>query len=129
MRLSWMPSVSEKKKSRVVRDRNGMDITPDRILAIPGFGPATATKLFVWRQTKEGLFRFNPNHPVALAELNAIEADLGTKTQQLASILRSGPTLMRQASEEAARVLAETEPLWKERWTDWELAKRRRQDL
>ena len=105
------------------------DITAARIQAIPGFGPSTAAKLVDWRRGKEALFRFNPNHPIAAAELNAIEAEFGSRTQQLAGLLRSGPSLLQQASDDVSRVLAATGPLIEERWTAWQLAKRRRLDF
>jgi hypothetical protein len=105
------------------------DIDARRIRAIPGFGPSTAEKLVAWRKSKEAGFRFNPSHPIAAAELNAIDSEFSAKTQQCVGVLRSGPSLLRQASEEAVKAEAATGPLVQERWTAWQLAKRRRHDL
>ncbi|MHB8284756.1 MAG: hypothetical protein ACYDD1_08780 [Caulobacteraceae bacterium] len=105
------------------------DITAQRVEAIPGFGPNTAAKLIAWRMSKEARFRFNPNHPIAAAELNAIEGEFNSRTQQFVAVLRAGPATLQQATSEAEKVLAATGPLLSERWTSWQLAKRQRQDF
>jgi hypothetical protein len=105
------------------------DITAQRVEAIPGFGHSTAGKLVAWRLSKEARFSFNPNHPIAAAELNAIEGEFSSRTQQLAAVLRAGPAMLQQATSETEKVLATSGPLIGERWTTWQLAKRRRQDF
>ncbi len=105
------------------------DVTAPRIEAIPGFGPATTAKLLTWRRSKESLFRFNPNHPVAAAELNAIEAEFSSRTHHFASILKSGPSQLQKAAAETARVLSVTGPLIEEQYTAWKLAQRQRIDF
>lgn len=105
------------------------DVTPAAVQAVPGFGPATAAKLIAWRQGKETQFQFNPNAPAPAADVQAVEADMKARAQQLAGVLRSGPALLRQASADAVRALAEAEPILKARWIDWRIAERRARDL
>jgi DNA-binding helix-hairpin-helix protein with protein kinase domain len=105
------------------------DITGPAVKAIPGFGPATADKLLVWRASKQRQFIFNPHYAAPAAEIKAIESEISARRQALASMLRSGPALMQQALREGEQVLAATEPLLKERWIDWCVAKRKLRDL
>ena len=104
------------------------DIQPHKVLAIPGFGPSMVTKLVAWRQSKEARFRFNPNHPVAAVEINAIEADLRVRSNNALATLQSAPSLLRSATEGATRVLAETEPAMNDLWITWKLAERHKRD-
>jgi len=104
------------------------DVQSHRIQAIPGFGPVTAAKLIVWRQSKEAQFRFNPTHPIAAAEINAIDADLEAKTNRALAILRPAAAQLRDASTDAGRILQETGPVMKDQWLAWQLAERRRRE-
>jgi DNA-binding helix-hairpin-helix protein with protein kinase domain len=104
------------------------DVQSYRIQTIPGFGPSTAAKLTAWRQSKEAQFRFNPNHPIAAAEINAIEADLGARSAREFTVLQRAVPSLRNASTEAARILMETEPLLRDQFLAWKLAERRRRD-
>jgi hypothetical protein len=105
------------------------DVTPSKVQAIPGFGPATADKLLTWRKSKEVRFRFNANHPIAAAELNFIKAELNAKAQKFATVLRNGPHQLTHASNDASHIVKITGPILEQNWINWQLAKRHRDDF
>lgn len=104
------------------------DVDPYRIEAIPGFGPATAAKLIAWRQTKEARFRFNPSHPIAAAEINAIDAELGAKSHQAVSTLQTLATVLPRVAQEARTTIETSGPKLQEVWIAWKVAERHRRD-
>jgi hypothetical protein len=55
------------------------DIEYHRILAISGFGPATANILVDWRRRIEARFHFNPSQSVDPADANAIKMEFANK--------------------------------------------------
>jgi hypothetical protein len=100
-----------------------VDITDQRILNVPGFGPVAANNLMQWRRQQERKFVFDANKAVAPAARNAVERlilaekfDLERKLNEglskltIAShhILARRRTLLAQA-EEAAQDLAQAE--------------------
>ena len=52
------------------------DIVEARLLAIPGFGPATVAKLMGWRQHHERSFTFDPRKGVTQADFAQVERDI-----------------------------------------------------
>ena len=99
------------------------DITDQRVLAVPGFGPVAMNNLKNWRNQQERRFRFDPNKGVDQAAKNAVERqilaekiDLERKLNEGLSkltvsshhILTRRHTLLAQA-EDAAQDLAQAE--------------------
>jgi len=49
-----------------------LDVTPDKVSAVDGFGPARTSAVVGWRQSVEARFRFDPNKAVDPAERAAL---------------------------------------------------------
>ncbi|SDB22016.1 SH3 domain-containing protein [Belnapia rosea] len=73
------------------------DIIRHRLLAVPGFGPATVSKLLAWRQSHEMTFRFDPNRGVSPSEIAVVERDIATQRTKLEREVAAGLTRLRAA--------------------------------
>jgi len=70
------------------------DLTPDRILAVPGFGPALASRLIVWRKGLEQQFRFDPTKSVDPRDVAALDADIYAKKKAIIARLEGAPAVL-----------------------------------
>lgn len=59
------------------------DIAEARILAVPGFGPATASKLLSWRKLHEQRFQFDPKKGVPQSDIDTVERDIHVERMKL----------------------------------------------
>jgi DNA-binding helix-hairpin-helix protein with protein kinase domain len=67
------------------------DVVHNRILAVPGFGPATAAPLVAWRQRIAARFVFQQNHSSEeLAEIARIRQSTANQAAQCRAILSRG---------------------------------------
>jgi DNA-binding helix-hairpin-helix protein with protein kinase domain len=71
------------------------DVVEARILALPGFGPATAAKLVAWRNAHARNFRYDPGEGVPRAETDRIEREILLKRQDLESRIAAGLARMK----------------------------------
>ena len=71
------------------------DISSNRILSIPGFGPAYTQKLIIWHDNIKSRFRFDPRKGVSPAEKQKVENEIATLRRQLESALQNGATRLR----------------------------------
>jgi DNA-binding helix-hairpin-helix protein with protein kinase domain len=77
------------------------DITPGRILNVPGFGPATSKPLLAWRKHLEGRFVFHGTATAAdTAALNTIRNTTASRSRELLERLRSGAQKLSQLAVE-----------------------------
>ena len=74
------------------------DIVSHRLLAVPGFGPATITKLLAWRRSHEATFRFDPSRGVSPSEIAVVERDIATQRTKLEREVAAGLTRLRAAA-------------------------------
>jgi DNA-binding helix-hairpin-helix protein with protein kinase domain len=65
------------------------DISRQRVMKIPGFGPAITTALLEWRRAIERQFRFNPNEPVNPADIAAVRVHFANRRNDLERELRN----------------------------------------
>ena len=73
------------------------DIVSHRLLAVPGFGPATVAKLLAWRRSHETSFRFDPNRGVSPSEIALVERDISAQRTKLEREVAAGLTRLRAA--------------------------------
>jgi DNA-binding helix-hairpin-helix protein with protein kinase domain len=105
------------------------DVDGDKILKIPGFGPALTGELVQWRRAHERNFRFNPSEPVERRDVDAIDRELETRRQTLLSALRQGPDTLRRLSQEITAARPRLMPSLESAWTALKIAEARRDAL
>ncbi len=66
------------------------DITDQRVLAVPGFGPSALSNLKSWRDQQERSFRFDPNKAVDQAAKNAVEQQILSERTDVERKLNEG---------------------------------------
>jgi len=66
------------------------DISYDKVLAVPGFGPTKTKALVDWRRTCEQKFRFDPSKEVDRTAIAAVERDILSTRMKLEGILTNG---------------------------------------
>lgn len=103
------------------------DVSPNSILAIPGFGPAFTANLIIWRRTLESQFVFNPALGVDLSDLQALDREIDSTRATIEQELQSGLIELGRISQEirslrgsvqavaaeSANKLAQAEADWK----------------
>ena len=67
-------------------------------------------------------------HPIAAAEINAIDAELGAKSHQAVSVLQTSATVLPRVAQEARTTLETNGPKVQELWVAWKVAERHRRD-
>jgi DNA-binding helix-hairpin-helix protein with protein kinase domain len=77
------------------------DVETHRILAIHGFGQATASALLSWRRSAENHFKFNPNEPVSPTDIAAIKANFSRRRADGEARLRQAATQLQRSAAEA----------------------------
>ncbi len=78
------------------------DVHARAIMAIPGFGPATAEKLVFWRRSCEQQFRFDPQHGVSPADIAALERDMATRRKSIEHDVATGLAQLKAIANAAA---------------------------
>ena len=103
------------------------DVDWNRILGVPGFGPAYTEELVDWRVSIEKKFIFNPSKGIDPADLRAVDQEIAMTRSQIEKDLLNGPTqlhqigfqikssqeVLRPKAEAALNALAQTEADWK----------------
>ncbi|MFS3136167.1 SH3 domain-containing protein [Gluconacetobacter sacchari] len=74
------------------------DITSQRVLSVPGFGQALASKMLAWRAQCEAGFRFDPSRGVSPREVTAVEQDIAAKKAALEKQAADGLLKIRAVS-------------------------------
>ena len=77
------------------------DIVEGRILAVPGFGPATTAKLTRWRRQHEQSFRFDPSKGVPQSEVAKVDRDIAIERNRLETEVAAGLARLRAAASTA----------------------------
>ena len=89
------------------------DVDKQRIVAVPGFGPAMAEKLMEWRRETEQEFRFDPSKGVDPQKVIAIDRDISIQKRKIERALIAGSTdlsqLKRQTEQQGTRLRLEVE--------------------
>jgi DNA-binding helix-hairpin-helix protein with protein kinase domain len=89
------------------------DVEKERVIAVPGFGPAMAEKLLEWRRETERGFRFNPTKGVDPQKVLAIDRDITTQRRKIEQALITGSNelaqIKRQAEQKGKRLRLEVE--------------------
>ncbi len=76
------------------------DVSESAILAVPGFGPAMASRLTAWRGSVERRFVFDPRKAVDQGDIAEVKRKSEARRLQLERELREGPKALRQMSQE-----------------------------
>lgn len=87
------------------------DLTPDRILVVPGFGPVIATRLLDWRRQVEARFRFDPSRSIDPQDVLVIDSDIYSKRKLVIASLESAPAalhrILQDMEQERGKIRAE----------------------
>jgi DNA-binding helix-hairpin-helix protein with protein kinase domain len=78
------------------------DVDQQRIVAVPGFGPAMAEKLVEWRRETELGFRFDQSKGIDTQKIVAVDRDIATQKRKIEQALITG-------SNELAQIKRQTE--------------------
>jgi TonB family protein len=88
------------------------DISHSAIVRVPGFGDASARPLLEWRRRIEARFVFSPQPNAAdVRERDRIVREIAAKRDTLRSKLRSGPQMLRSASQTVMARWKSSDPL------------------
>ena len=105
------------------------DVDYTRILAISGFGPATAQSLVDWQQNVKSGFRFDPNLAVDPADIAAIKANIAAKQTDLAARVRQSLSKLQKAASDAAAIRANPGSQATDAWLAWSNAQQFEREL
>jgi DNA-binding helix-hairpin-helix protein with protein kinase domain len=87
------------------------DVDKQRVVAVPGFGPAMAEKLIEWRHETERGFRFDPSKGVDPQKVIAIDRDIASQKSKIEQALITGSTelaqIKRQTEQQGRRLQVE----------------------
>ena len=81
-----------------------LDVTPDRVGAVDGFGPARTASVVSWRKSVEARFRFDPTKGVDPAERAALAQRQSQRRAALEAALTKGLTELQHARSTADQV-------------------------
>ncbi|MFB6414374.1 helix-hairpin-helix domain-containing protein [Bradyrhizobium tunisiense] len=79
------------------------DLTPNRILAVPGFGPVMNERLMSWRQSLEARFVFDPKKAIDPRDIINVEQQFQTLRLKAEAALKSA---LAEALQAHARILS-----------------------
>jgi DNA-binding helix-hairpin-helix protein with protein kinase domain len=89
------------------------DVDTQRIVAVPGFGPAMAEKLIEWRREIERGLRFDPSKGVDPQKIVAVDRDIATQKRKIEQALITGSNelaqIKRQTEQQGRRLRLEVE--------------------
>lgn len=87
------------------------DVKQNAIVNLPGFGPATATKLMVWRRQVEARFAYNPSPlPADTLAQAQVEADFASRRKLLADQIAGGQQELAQIVRTLQQRMAAPDP-------------------
>ena len=95
------------------------DVNYQRVVAISGFGPATANSLLAWRRRIESAFHFDPNQAIDPADIAAIKVDIATKRADLENGARETINKLQKAASDAVAIRANPGSEAMDAWTEW----------
>jgi len=72
------------------------DVDKQRIVAVPGFGPARAEKLLEWRRETEGGFHFDPSKGIDRQKVVAVDRDIASHKRKIELALIAGSNELAQ---------------------------------
>ena len=98
------------------------DVERSKILAISGFGPATADLLQNWRRRLEASFHFDPNRAIDPADIAAIKAEIANRRVDLAGRVRHTIARLEKASSDASALRSNPGSEAIDAWTAWKSA-------
>jgi len=78
------------------------DIVDQRVLAVPGIGPAILKRLKVWRRQKESRFVFDPKKGVSATDKQTVEQRIQMERTRLEKALTDGVAQLAAYSKEIA---------------------------
>jgi hypothetical protein len=89
------------------------DVDSQRIVAVPGFGPAMAEKLMDWRRETERGFRFDPSNGIDPQKIVAVDRDIATQKRKIEQDLIAGSNelaqIKRHTEQQGLRLRGEAE--------------------
>ena len=89
------------------------DVDKQRIVAVPGFGPAMAEKLIEWRRETERGFHFDPSKGVDPQKIMGVDRDITNQKRKIEQDLIAGTTelvqIKRQTEQQGTRLRLEVE--------------------
>jgi DNA-binding helix-hairpin-helix protein with protein kinase domain len=97
-----------------------LDVKPEVILEVPGFGPALTDRLVQWRAQVEAGFQYNAAAGIPPAEQQALTLKYRQLGQQLEIRLQAGPTELGSISAQVEKELRQTREqirAWIQAWT------------
>jgi DNA-binding helix-hairpin-helix protein with protein kinase domain len=74
------------------------DITEEKLVKVPGFGPMRSARLMDWRASIEARFRFNPRQQIDPRHIARVEQDILSEKRRIEDRLRSGSVELRTIS-------------------------------
>ena len=105
------------------------DVERSKILAISGFGPATADTLQDWRRRLEASFHFDPNRAIDPADVAAIKAEIANRRADLAGRVRQTIARLEKASLDASALRSNPGNQAIDAWTAWKSAEQFEREL
>ena len=89
------------------------DVDKQRVVAVPGFGPAMAEKLMDWRRETERGFRFDPSKGVDPQKIVAVDRNIAVHKRKIEQALIAGSNelaqIKRHTEQQGIRLRAEAE--------------------
>jgi DNA-binding helix-hairpin-helix protein with protein kinase domain len=79
------------------------DVDKQRIVAVPGFGPAMAEKLLEWRRETERGFHFDPSKGIDPQKIVAVDRDIATQKRKIEQALIAGSNELAQIKRQTER--------------------------
>jgi DNA-binding helix-hairpin-helix protein with protein kinase domain len=102
-----------------------LDIMPNAIMTIQGFGPKLTGELLAWRRAHEAKFRFNPAEPIAPSEIARVEAEIAAQRNTLLQSLRQGANTLARLSQEIPAARVRVLPALTAAWDTVQITERR----
>lgn len=101
--VAAIPNIGSDRKA-TLRNNNiqtALDVQQDRILRIPGFGPALTSNLIGWRRNVEATFIFKVANAIPPHEMKALESKYENNRQLIQRQLLDGENELRRLSQDA----------------------------
>ena len=81
------------------------DVTGNRVMSVPGFGPSLTTELLNWRAAKERQFRFDASKGAPQSAVQALDMKYAQRRTRIELELTKGPRELQQIVSQARSVL------------------------
>lgn len=93
------------------------DVTPRRLEGVPSIGPVLIQRLVDWRQSCEASFRYQPNQPLPVAALAALDREAAAKRSDVVDKFRHAVRRVEAARQaEVAEVSSAAQRLAAAQW-------------